>query len=375
MKRDCRTNINKRIMLSMVLIVSFVLLILICTIGCSNNDSESGTSQEFTGTIDEDGGNFEMGQVNMEFPANSVGSEVSITGEPVFIDNLPEDLIPLSSVYEISLSDLDEYISHSATLSFNLRESAEGKGVSIYHSSDGVTWDKLESTVEGNTISASVPGFSYFVAARGRIYSLRVINKSRNSWEACLFQYDSQWRNSGVMPVSWYSKYLHNSTSFTFQWVKDYSFCWAETGLLRPGVIFMSSQTINGDLSSNNKITLTNQQGAGQFINLCSGDPQGSMTIVQDSTILMQRFAIGLAMSGSPFCAAQAAPNMVTSFVPTNTKYYITMGNYRMGEVLDIYYISNKAEIVFPPGVYSMTATYNANGTWKVTSGDRSFSP
>ncbi|MCD4784915.1 MAG: hypothetical protein K8T10_13955 [Candidatus Eremiobacteraeota bacterium] len=367
MKRDCRTNINKRILLSMVLIVSFVLLILIYTVGCGSSDNESGASQEVTGTINETGGIFETGQAVVNFPAGAVGSEVSISGMPIFIDDLPEYLIPLSSVYEISLSDLDEYISHSATLSFNLRESAEGKGVSIYHSSDGVTWDKLESTVEGNTISASVPGFSYFVAARGRLYSLRVNNKSHHSQIACLFQYDSQWENSGVMPVSWQRGFLYSSTSFIFQWAKDYAFCWAETGRLQPGVIFRAAQQISGDYDNNNKITLIkNQWESYEFTNQTSSDP-GSMTIVQDSGLPANRLAIGIARSGSPFCVAQAVPNTVRQFTAGNTKYYITMGHYSQGEVLDIYRIGNKAEIVFPPGVYSMTATYNSDGTWKVT--------
>jgi len=355
-KNDHRTIISKRIMLSMVLIVSFVLLILIYTAGCSNSDNnnESGTSEEITGTIDEAGGNFEMGQINVEFPADSVGSEVSITGKPVFLDSLPEDLTPISSVFEISLSDLEAYISHSAILTFNLKENTEGEDISIYHSSDGVTWEKLESTVEGNTVSTSIPNFSYFVAARGRTYSLRVINNSSIPNNACIYQFSGTSTSYQLYTIVWKSKYIHPGCTAYFKWSKNYSFFYSKPGRfpLRVGETIGWPQFFSGDLSSKNKITLTGKNYDYFFTNLTSGDPKGSMTIVQDSKIRRDDAVIGIAMDYSPICAAQAWPNMTTQFSAGNMKCHIFSGNYRAGTVINAYTFNRVgAEVAFPPGI------------------------
>lgn len=377
MGKDYRAEIQKKIMLSTILIVSFVFLILSFAVGCSGGDDNngSGTANEITGTVDESGGVFEAGQIMVDFPAGSVNSEVSITGTAVFPNGLPEYITPLSSVYKIILSDPGAYSSDSAVLTFNLLENPEGKGVSIYHSTDGVVWNELESIVEGNAVSASIPNFSYFVVAKSNygagdlLYSLEVINRSSVSWNACLYQNDSKWTSSRIYPVAWKSRNVLPGSTITYQWRKNYAFCWARTGVLQPGISFRSYQIINGDLNSYNKITLTNEGSSFYFTNLTSSGVQGSMTIYQDLMIPFREAAIGLAMEGSAFCAAQASPNQQTSFFPANTKYFITMGNYQMGQVLDTSSVAYSTEIVFPEGIYSLTATYNADGSWTITPG------
>ncbi len=378
MKKDYLISNNKKIIFSVIIVISFTLSILFFAAGCSNSndDNSAGTINEITGSVDETGGTFEAGQIMIDFPAGSVSTEVFITGTSAFPDELPEYLTPLSSVYEIRLSDSGVYSSDSAILTFNLKENMEGEDVSIYHSSDGVTWDKLESLVEKNTISASIPNFSYFIVAKinpgsggstDPLYSLKVINQSFNSGNACLYQNDNQWSASRIYPVAWKSRNISPGSTLTYQWRKNYAFCWARTGILQPGISFISSQIINGDLTSNNRITLTSDSGSYFFKNLTSGGTPGSMKIDQDVTIPFNDAAIGLAMEGSAFCAAQAVPNQWTSFSPADTKYYITMGTYQLGEVMDISRIENEAEIIFPEGVYSMTATCNADGSWTIT--------
>ena len=369
-----RYQTRNRIILSFILIVAVGLLILVYTTGCSNsdNDNETGASQ-VTGTItSEDGGVFETGQAKVEFPAGSVLEDVTVSGMPIFLEGLPEDLEPLSSVHQISISKDELYAAHSATVSFKLGGNTDKEGVCIYHSEDGVNWNKLESTVEGDNVSSAIPGFSYFMAAKSNtvetdslIYTLKVVNNSSYSTNACVFQYDSDWGNN-VMPITWFSRNLYPATTVLYQWSRDYGYCWSETGMIKPGVVFNSSQLIGGNLTSYNKITFTTKQGYGNLVNLTFSGSPGTMTIQQDNTIPNYTFATGIAMSSSPICATQSMPNFTNRFSFNNTKYYITMGNYIRGEILDINEIYNKAEIDFPPGVYSMTATYNADGTWTI---------
>lgn len=73
-------------------------------------------------------------------------------------------------------------------------------------------------------------------------------------------------------------------------------------------------------------------------------------------------------MNSSPIYATQAEPFMMTSFSLNSPKYWITFGNYKLGEVLDAPMVSNNAQISFPQGTYSMKAVLNPDMTWTITS-------
>lgn len=49
--------------------------------------------------------------------------------------------------------------------------------------------------------------------------------------------------------------------------------------------------------------------------------------------------------------------------------YWVTAGDFEQGEVLDVTEIANAAAVVFPPGVFAMTAVLGANNTWTVSPG------
>jgi hypothetical protein len=52
-------------------------------------------------------------------------------------------------------------------------------------------------------------------------------------------------------------------------------------------------------------------------------------------------------------------------FTP-HPEYWIAFGNFTTGETIDSSSMTNPAQIVFPPNVYSMTATLNADDTWTI---------
>jgi hypothetical protein len=195
-------------------------------------------------------------------------------------------------------------------------------------------------------------------------YTLTFVNNSTNTGNACVYQKAPDTTASNVMSLAWFSKVAAPTTHIDFDWTIDYSFVWSETGTLAPGVNFSASQNWPADLTSTNAVSFTNQNGAFTFLNQRQGTA-GSLTIIDDGTIPMGRAAVGIGMSGRGAFAVQAQPNLTTMFTP-HPNYWITFGNYRPGEVLDVQSITNAQQISFPINVYAMTAILNADNTWTV---------
>lgn len=202
-------------------------------------------------------------------------------------------------------------------------------------------------------------------AAAGVEYSLVFRNNSSNPGNACVFQEDPEIGVENVLSLAWFSKFANPTTQVIFKWQINYDFVWAETGQLVPGVLFIASQTWRGDLSTQNKVTLTHDISY-TFENLRAGTPQGSMYIVEDSTVPLKQASVGIGMSGFGTFVVQAQSNMNLTFTP-HPSYWIAFGNYTQGQVLNITTINNPAQIEFPPGVTSMTAVLNLDNSWTVT--------
>jgi len=200
----------------------------------------------------------------------------------------------------------------------------------------------------------------------GVTYSLIFQNQSTNQGSGCVYQEDPNLALPNVLSLAWFSKVAAPNTNITFQWTIDYSFVWAETGLLIPGVMFMAGQTVPADLSTTNSITLSYIGSAYQFANQTAGANAGSLYIREDNTVPLKMASVGIGMSGSGTFAVQAQPNYNLIFTP-HPKYYITFGNFAKGQVMDTTSVTNKAEIAFPPGVTSMTAILGADNSWKVS--------
>lgn len=195
-------------------------------------------------------------------------------------------------------------------------------------------------------------------------YSLVVKNNSNNSGSFCLYQ-----KQPDLLPnaysLAWFARPTRPTTMTSFDWTLDYSFVWSETGRLVPGVIFDASEMVPADPASANQITLTNNGGAFTFQDQSHGPQSGTLYIREASSIPMNLAAVGIGMSGSGTFVTQAQPNMNLQFTP-RPSYWIAFGNFEQGEVLDVEALSNTAQIEFPPGVYSMEATLNADNTWTI---------
>ena len=195
-------------------------------------------------------------------------------------------------------------------------------------------------------------------------YTVIFKNNSDHTGNVSVYQKDPDIGIPNVMSLAWFSKKANPATRIEFDWSINYNFVWSETGKLLPGVEFIASQTVDADLNSTNKITLSHDDGAYEFKNQ-QKEGEGNLYIEEDGTIPTSKVSVGIGMSGFGTFVVQGEPNTNLIFTP-HPKYWITFGSYKQGEVLDITSITNEAEISFPPNIYSMTATLNANNTWSI---------
>jgi hypothetical protein len=209
----------------------------------------------------------------------------------------------------------------------------------------------------------------------GTTYTLRVINESSSLWDMCVYQVDPDLGPSNAMSLAWFSKPSQPTTTLTFKWTIDYSFVWAETGQLIPGVYFDATQNWPADPSivapstpdkAGNQVGFTKSGGAFTFTSTPVRDAKpGLLYIQQETTIPENQASVGIGMSGAGAFAVQAKPNIRLNLSP-HPVYWLAAGSFAQGEVLDIGAINGPTDVRFPPNVYSMTAVLNALNQWTV---------
>lgn len=189
-------------------------------------------------------------------------------------------------------------------------------------------------------------------------YSIIFVNNTAYAADVCVYQTYPNFNVPGVVSLAWLAQNTGPNIKTIFSWTFGYNFFWSETSTLAPGAILIPSQVAEANLTDQNQITLTNAgfQGPSQ------GRQPGSLYINVERTTPA---SAGIGMAGWGTIAMPTMPNITLAFTPPS-QYWITFGTYTRGEVLDINQIANKAEIVFPVGIYSMTAILNKNNTWTV---------
>jgi rhizosphere induced protein len=198
--------------------------------------------------------------------------------------------------------------------------------------------------------------------SNGYQYTVVFQNNSTNAGTVALYQVPPD--VPGSMPLAWLTRYAYPTTRVTLTWTLQYDFVWSQTGLLVPGVVATAAQVWPADLITTNQVTLTYDR-AFTFKNQQAGPQSGSLFINADATIPVNTASVGIGMAGAPTMLVQAQPNMSYVFTP-RPEYWISFGNYTTGEAIDISSMTSAAQIVFPPNIYSMTATLNANNTWTI---------
>ncbi len=198
----------------------------------------------------------------------------------------------------------------------------------------------------------------------GKIYSVTINNRASESAYFMVFQNDPGSWSPNALSLAWFSKFSNPSPTarVQFQWNLDTGFSWAETGELQPGIVFTASETFD-PTGGNNKITL-DYNGAYQFVDPTQGPDPDRFYLAESRNIpIKSDAAVGVTMGGSTVYAVQARPNQNLTFSP-HPRYFLAYGSYLPGDVIDVSAINNPLELVYPTGIYALTTTLNADGSW-----------
>lgn len=211
-------------------------------------------------------------------------------------------------------------------------------------------------------------------------YNLTVHNYSSDFENICLYQSDPKIGRGDILSLAWLSQPATPTTTLTFTWTIQYSFVWAETGVLKPGVTFQASQNWNADPTvlgvtsfgqQGNQIGLTYPPDEQAYSFDSVGTPGaevGTLYITEDKTLPLDQAAVGIGMGGFGTYVVQSQPNQTIAFTPTPV-YYLQAGTYTQGQVMGTGVVDGSVPVVFPPGVTEATATLDMSNTWSIKYG------
>jgi len=184
-------------------------------------------------------------------------------------------------------------------------------------------------------------------------------NKSHKSGTAIIFQkYPDEYMP--VVSLAWLAQHSSSNSNTEFNWQLSYCFVWTQSNCLEPGVIFEPAQVYSCDPYDNNSIIL----GPHGFGQIRDSGQRDTLTIATEASIPHSGYGAGFGMAGAPTFVAIVQPNM-TFQVKARPEYWIALGNFEKGEVLDRS-ISNAAQIGIDPGRTSYKVTLNPDNTWTI---------
>ena len=324
-----------------------VFLFLTSIMSCKNEDSDDDTIP--ITTIDKQGGVFKLGQLEIIFPENSVSEEIIIGGSIEEIVGIPENLTQISAIHKIDISNPSAYLPNSATIGINHND--DNEVISLFVSNDGIIWTNLGGFIHEEKIKAEIPHFSYFFAGNAT-YSITVENNSIESESLYIYQYDELISNIGnIFPVVMMSATIPSFVTSRFDWIENFIF-WSSTGQLVEGDTITTDNILNADQTTNNLVTLTNQNDSYILQSEGAGQVPGQLIIQVSGNIPISTVICGIGYQDMPTYAVEALPNSSIVFNPTSDEYFIGLGNMVAGQLLNPS-VQPSADIEFPSGMYN----------------------
>lgn len=319
--------------------------------GCGGGSSDVTGGVAPGGTtvaIEPSGGTLRSGELQVDFPANSVSGPVTVSDEVVTLGSIPRHLKPVSAIHKIEISRPEHYKARTARVSFSLP--TQNDFVSVYHSDDGVNWQTL-----GSGSSAKTHKFSYFFAgeidtAAGSSYTVQVQNRSGNFGTAYIYR---QSADPEVFSVAMMAMQLAPQQTWWFRWSETYDFFASQTQLV-PGVQLIPWQTVGTSLAGNNFATLNSYGFAPPTVG-----PANALSILSN-IFSPGQLTIGVGISGYPALATQAFPQEVQEFHPTGPYYIAFTPEYLESGTVLFPPIMNNALL---PG-NNVQAVFNPQQTW-----------
>lgn len=194
-------------------------------------------------------------------------------------------------------------------------------------------------------------------------YRLTFENRSNRAGSVCLYQTHPELGRREAWPLAWFARYNYPTTRVEFHWRTEYCFFWHEAKSFRGGRVM--SQTWPADPKSSNHVTLTRHRAYG-FCGLKASRRPGRLLIQTDGTLPLRQAWAGIGMSGSGLFAVPVQPNLDLAFTLHPPEYWLTFGNYRQGDRLDLARIANPVRLKFLPNCYTMSAILQVDNTWRV---------
>ena len=129
---------------------------------------------------------------------------------------------------------------------------------------------------------------------------------------------------------------------------------------------FTASGVRDADPTGNNMASFTIENDNPTLSQPVGRGQEGSLTIKDGHTVPHNLFSVGVGVGGKAVYAVNAGPNSQHIFTPSPAYWVCATENVEEGEVIDISTLTQKVRFTFPPNVFSMTATFNKDGTWEI---------
>ncbi|EPL03514.1 hypothetical protein [Pseudomonas sp. CF161] len=198
-------------------------------------------------------------------------------------------------------------------------------------------------------------------------YAIWFINNSSSSGNVCVYQDPANvtFNNSDALQtLAWMVMGANPGTQIQFVWSLSYDLVWFDYDSPLTQQILAAPP--------GNQVTLSQNQYGYMFSKPSSGTA-GALVIKADATVApVNNVICGIGLGGAGTFGVKPQPNQTGTFTPCTgaLTYWISFGyNGATNDVIDPEALNLSQQITFPPGVYSMTALYNLDGTWTLQSG------
>lgn len=210
------------------------------------------------------------------------------------------------------------------------------------------------------------------VGTAGTGYSIIIHNESTlNDSQAIVFQKQPT-LPAEVVSLAWLSKTCHAHTQVTYNWTLNFDFVWGQNGKLAPGVSYEAGGTVPADLTNNNEVTLSYVDNGFEFGATSQGPKTGALLIHEDTTVPGQgntdQGAVGIGMYGKGTFVRPTQPTGSAGgleFV-VHPQYWVAMGTYQEGEVVDESALYYPQLVSFPAGEFHATCVFTGTG-WEIS--------
>lgn len=205
-----------------------------------------------------------------------------------------------------------------------------------------------------NANGAADPG-----ASAAQSYSITFVNESSKEQDFMIYQ--SLAEKTGL---AWFAEPIRIGGNRKFEWRETFGFVWANMPKFAPGSVFIAEETVPASVDYNNNIEFSRQGSNFFFQNANDKGGKGNLTIKTTDLVPAGMVALGLSMQNAPMFAYEAETNRTNIITVGAIEYWIVAGNFKQGEVLDLKQIENNCRVKFPPNIFAVKATLDANGTW-----------